>query len=201
MNKSRCSLSFSCSRWGIVVLGALFCSFAGYSQVAKPAAVQTAASGLQQRMQQEAAEAKALREARKGYVPGECSQNWLREAKAWAKKRDWFKDTPCVLEFKDSQGYRHLVGVGYRATRTANSTVMARQRARDYAETEAKKHLAMMFADVKEEAKGTSINRSFSTTLIGTMEVYRDTQKTDTGADAFVVVVVNRPATAEARRK
>lgn len=183
----------------IVLLSSLLASLTGYSQE-KASPVRARKVPLMrewraQRMQQEYAEVQALRAARKGYVPGVASPTWAKELRAWAKARNWFDEKPYVLEFTDSAGYRHPLGIGYvKVPSNAADDVSAREMATEKAELAASANLTKIFAKIKEETTDTSVKMSFGlTTMRGMMTVYETFGTDKSGAQMVVVVKVQMP--------
>ena len=183
---------------GIVIV-LLLVSLTGYSQEktlpgrARKAPVMR--EGCAQQMQQEYAEVQALRAARKGCVPGVASPTWVKELRDWARARNWFDEKPCVLEFTDSAGYRHPLGVGYgKVPSNASDDVSAQEMTAEWAELAASANLAKIFAKVKEEATDTSVKMSFGpTTMRGMMTVYETSGTDKSGAQKVVVVKALNP--------
>lgn len=174
-----------------VVLGMIFLAFPASAQESSQApnpvaSIKSAGFSVKARTEQEKKEIQELLESRKNYVPGNCSPEWESEIQIWIKARDWFENPPCVLEFTDSLMYRHPVAVGYRETKP-NASVSARSKTGDLAKMVANRCLSQIYEGIGTEKTG-SYNA-----LRGVRILYSERKTTESGAEAFVVVMVKVP--------
>lgn len=155
---------------------------------------------MHENMIQEIKDVESLRKAREDYVPGKWSARYRDEFKSWCKGRDWTSEKK-VLEFVDSEGYRHLLGlacVDLDRDADAEPLQLEMEKARLMASFELTQVVGTTRTSVSERVSGgrrsSSLSISSRGTLAGVMPwMSREWTHPETGKHYVVVIVGKNP--------